>query len=103
MNDETEQTKDISEFEGWWRNNFDGCPDPQKFVAQDAWDAAETLWKQKAEVFKEIMDATAKDSDRAYELLRWVETEMRYAGWDTRINDQHGRTDVYEAIVGFLK
>lgn len=49
------------------------------------------------------MDATAKDSDRAYELLRWVETEMRYAGWDTRINDQHGRTDVYEAIVGFLK
>ena len=75
MNDETEQTKDISEFEGWWRNNFDGCPDPQKFVAQDAWDAAETLWKQKAEVFKEIMDATAKDSDRAYELLRWVETD----------------------------
>jgi len=58
------------------------------------------LW---IEVFKEIMDATAKDSDRAYALLRWVETEMRYAGWNTRINDQHGRTDVYEAIVGFLK
>ena len=49
------------------------------------------------------VDALAKNSDRAYELLRWVETEMRYAGWDTRINDQHGRTDVYEAIVGFLK
>ena len=103
MNDEIEQTKDISEFEGWWRNNFDGGLDPQKFAAQDAWNAAETLWKQKAEVFKEIMDATAKDSDRAYVLLRWVETEMRYAGWNTRINDQHGRTDVYDAIVGFLK
>ena len=103
MNDEIEQTKDISEFEGWWRNNFDGGLDPQKFVAQDAWNAAETLWKQKAEVFKEIMDATAKDSDRAYALLRWVETEMRYAGWNTRINVQHGRTYVYDAIVGFLK
>ena len=87
MNDEIEQTKDISEFEGWWRNNFDGGLDPQKFVAQDAWNAAETLWKQKAEVFKEIMDATAKDSDRAYALLRWVETEMRYAGWNTRGTD----------------
>ena len=43
MNDETEQTKDISKFEGWWRNNFDWFPDPQKFVAQVAWDAAETL------------------------------------------------------------
>jgi regulator of RNase E activity RraB len=49
------------------------------------------------------MDATAKDSDRAHELLRWAETEMRYAGWGTRVNDQHGRTDVYESIVEFLK
>jgi hypothetical protein len=23
--------------------------------------------------------------------------------WGTRLNDQHGRTDVYEAIVEFLK
>jgi hypothetical protein len=27
---------------------------------------------------------------------------MRYAGWDIRLNDQHGRTDVYEAIKEFL-
>lgn len=99
----TEIKQDISEFEGWWNAEFAGCPDPQKFVAQDAWDAAETLWKQKAEVFKEIMDAAAKDSDKAHALLRWAETEMRYAGWGTRINDQHGRTDVYESIVEFLK
>ena len=39
---------------------------------------------------------------KAYALLRWAETEMRYAGWDTRLNDQHGRTDVYEAIKEFL-
>lgn len=50
-----------------------------------------------------IHDAVVTDADKAYELLRWAETEMRYAGWGTRINDQHGRTDVYEAIVEFLK
>lgn len=48
-------------------------------------------------------DAIAKDCNKAHALLRWAETEMRYAGWGTRINDQHGRTDVYEAIVEFLK
>jgi hypothetical protein len=40
--------------------------------------------------------------DKAHALLRWVEKEMRYAGWDIRLNDQHGRTDVYEAIKEFL-
>ena len=48
-------------------------------------------------------DAIAKDADKAYELLRWAETEMRYAAWDVRYSDQHGRADVYEAIVEFLK
>ena len=51
----------------------------------------------------EERDAIAKDADKAHELLRWAETEMRYAGWGTRLNDQHGRTDLYEAIVEFLK
>ena len=50
-----------------------------------------------------ISDAIVKDSDKAFELLRMAETEMRYAEWDTRLNDQHGRTDVYEAILEFLK
>lgn len=48
-------------------------------------------------------DAIAKDSDTAYMLLRWAETEMRYAGWGDRANDNNGRTDVYEAVVEFLK
>lgn len=59
--------------------------------------------QEKLRSYMEIHDAVVKDSDKAHELLRWAETEMRYAGWDTRINDQHGRTDVYEAIVEFLK
>lgn len=56
----------------------------------------ETLWR-------EIHDAVVKDSDKAYELLRWAETEMRYAGWAERLADNAGRADVYEAIADFLK
>lgn len=61
------------------------------------------MWKNAYERVCNERDAIVKDSDKAHELLRWAETEMRYAGWGTRINDQHGRTDVYEAIVEFLK
>jgi len=61
------------------------------------------MWKRAYERVCNERDAIVKDSDKAHELLRWAETEMRYAGWGTRINDQHGRTDVYEAIVEFLK
>lgn len=65
-----------------------------------------TLWQSAVAEIERMAgerDAIAKDADKAYALLRWAETEMRYAGWETRINDQHGRTDVYEAIVEFLK
>ena len=65
-----------------------------------------TLWQSAVAEIERMAgerDAIAKDADKAYALLRWAETEMRYAGWGTRINDQHGRTDVYEAIVEFLK
>jgi hypothetical protein len=58
--------------------------------------------QEKLAKYIEIHDAVVADSDKAYALLRWAETEMRYAGWDTRLNDQHGRTDVYEAIKEFL-
>ena len=50
-----------------------------------------------------IHDAVVADSDKAYALLRWAETEMRYANWDKRVADNHGRADVYEAILEFLK
>ena len=65
-----------------------------------------TLWYAAAKDIERIAeerDAIVSDADKAYALLRWAETEMRYAGWGTRINDQHGRTDVYEAIKEFLK
>lgn len=55
------------------------------------------------EQWRDIHDAVIKDADKAHALLRWAENEMRYAGWGTRLNDNHGRTDVYEAITAFLK
>ena len=61
------------------------------------------MWKRAYERVCDERDAIVKDADKAYELLRWAETEMRYAGWGKRVGDQHGRTDVYEAIVEFLK
>ena len=59
--------------------------------------------QEKLARYIKIHDAIVTDADKAHALLRWAETEMRYAGWGTRIHDQHGRTDVYEAIVEFLK
>ena len=64
---------------------------------------ASKQWEASYNAVCDERDAIVKESDKAYALLRWAETEMRYAGWETRINDQHGRTDVYEAIVEFLK
>jgi hypothetical protein len=60
------------------------------------------VWEKAYEAVCDERDAIIRDSDKAHALLRWAETEMRYAGWDTRLNDQHGRTDVYEAIKEFL-
>ena len=58
--------------------------------------------KQTAESYKELMDATAKDADRAYELLRRAETEMRYAGWNRLLTDNYARKDIYDDIKEFL-
>ena len=60
------------------------------------------VWEKTYEAVCDERDAIIRDSDKAHALLRWVEKEMRYAGWDIRLNDQHGRTDVYEAIKEFL-
>ena len=53
--------------------------------------------------YKEMMDATAKDADRAYELLRRAENEMRYAGWNRLLTDNYARKDIYDDIKEFLK
>ncbi len=60
------------------------------------------VWEKAYEAVCDERDAIIRDSDKAHALLRWVEKEMRYAGLDIRLNDQHGRTDVYEAIKEFL-
>lgn len=52
--------------------------------------------------YLEIHDAVNKDSDRAYDLLRRAETEMRYAGWTTFEADNPQRNGLYEQIVKFL-
>ncbi len=49
------------------------------------------------------VDALAKDGDRAFDLLRRAETEMRYAGWTKYESDNSARNDVYKDIVRFLK
>jgi len=62
------------------------------------------VWEKAYEAVCDERDAIIRDSDKAHALLRWVEKEMRYAGWDIRlkVNDLHWRTDVYEAIKEFL-
>ena len=55
------------------------------------------------EPYKDLMDAHAKELDRAMELLRRAEVEMRYAGWTKYESDNSARNGVYEQIVRFLK
>jgi len=49
------------------------------------------------------VDAIVKDSDRAFDLLRRAETEMRYAGWNKYESDNSARNGVYEQIKHFLE
>ena len=57
----------------------------------------------KMEAYKELMDAHAKELDRAMELLSRAENEMRYAGWTKFEMDNPARNGVYEDIKEFLK
>ena len=57
----------------------------------------------KMEAYKELMDAHAKELDRATELLSRAENEMRYAGWARFESDNPARNGVYEQIKRFLK
>ena len=57
---------------------------------------------------QQLMDEVARlqkveDADRAYELLRRAETEMRYAGWNRLLTDNYARKDIYDDIKEFLK
>lgn len=57
----------------------------------------------KMESYKELMDAHAKELDRAMELLSRAENEMRYAGWTRLESDNPARNGVYEQIKRFIK
>jgi cysteinyl-tRNA synthetase len=60
-------------------------------------------WREKCNTYMELMDAHCKELDRAMELLRRAENEMRYAGWTKYESDNSARNGVYEQIVRFLK
>jgi hypothetical protein len=66
-------------------------------------DAIEQEWRDKCQRYIELHDAVMKDNDRALDLLRRAETEMRYAGWNKYESDNSARNDVYEQIMRFLK
>lgn len=60
-------------------------------------------WQEKCQAYIDLHDSVVKDSDRAYELLRRCENEMRYAGWTKFESDNPARNDVYEQVKEFLK
>jgi hypothetical protein len=76
----------------------------QKFTNADyeAW-LANPLTKALKQSHQTEVDAIVKDSDRAFELLRRAETEMRYAGWTKYEADNSARNGVYEQIKHFLE
>lgn len=63
----------------------------------------EQEWRNKCEAYMYLMDAHAKELDRAMELLSRAENEMRYAGWTRFESDNPARNGVYEDIKEFLK
>ena len=76
----------------------------QKFTNADyeAW-MASPLTKALKQSHQTEVDAIVKDSDRAFELLRRAEVEMRYAGWTRYEADNSARNGVYEQIKQFLE
>jgi coproporphyrinogen III oxidase-like Fe-S oxidoreductase len=68
----------------------------------EAW-LASPLTKAIKQSHQNEVDAIVKDSDRAFDLLRRAETEMRYAGWTKYEADNSARNGVYEQIKHFLE
>ena len=63
----------------------------------------EREWRVKCDAYINLLDAHAKELDRAMELLHRAETEMRYAGWSRLLTDNYARKDIYDDIKEFLK
>jgi hypothetical protein len=78
----------------------------QMMMLQDRQAAAEL--RRLVSFNNNLMDEVARlqkveDADRAYELLRRAETEMRYAGWSRLLTDNYARKNIYDDIKEFLK
>lgn len=69
----------------------------------DHWQGRYYAQEGMAEKYKEMMDANAKELDKAMELLRRAETEMRYAGWGKFLSDNPARKEVFDDVGEFLK
>lgn len=69
----------------------------------DHWQGRYYAVEWQCEKYMEMMDANAKELDRAFELLRRCENEMRYAGWTKFESDNPARNGVYEQVKEFLK
>ena len=68
----------------------------------EAW-MASPLTKALKQSHQTEIDAIVKDSDKAFDLLRQAETEMRYAGWTKLEADNSARNGVYKQIKKFLE
>jgi hypothetical protein len=59
--------------------------------------------KDECDSYRDMMDAFSADNDLLYAILRHAETEMRYAGWDVRQEDNFTRHQLYQRIQEVLK
>lgn len=73
-----------------------------KTIDFDTW-LANPLTKALKQSHQDEVDALVKDADKAHELLRRAETEMRYARWNQLLTDNYARKDIYDDIKEFLK
>ena len=79
-----------------------------EFPGYEVSDVAAAELRRLVSFNQQLMDEVARlqkveDADRAYELLRRAETEMRYAGWNRLLTDNYARKDIYDDIKEFLK
>jgi len=61
------------------------------------------LTKALKQAHQKEVDALVSDSDKAFQLLREAENEMRYADWGTYSNDNPARFELFKSIQVFLK
>jgi hypothetical protein len=59
--------------------------------------------KDECDSYRDMMDAFSADNDLLYAILRRAETEMKYAGWDVRQEDNFTRHQLYQRIQEVLK